>query len=182
MSAKTNIRAFIESLDKDTIITTRDLLGFGTRRAVDNAVSDLVKRGEIVRIMPGVFSLPGSQRKVSLKELAIIKAESFGHQISEHTFDLASEIPDNEVWFATTGSNSSFKFGSITIKFKPTSRRKIAHALAGLDNGRTCGFARSEQPIILPNEKNKPLRSQAKPIRAPAHVKCGIYCSRWGRI
>ncbi|MCA9803633.1 MAG: hypothetical protein KC777_16790 [Cyanobacteria bacterium HKST-UBA02] len=123
MSAKTIIRAFISTLEKDTIFTTRDLLSFGTRGAVDNAVSDLVKREEIVRIMPGVFSLPGSQRKVSLKELAIIKAESFGREISEHTFDPPSGIPDNEVWFATTGSNSSFKFGSMTIKFKPTKRR-----------------------------------------------------------
>ncbi|MBK9142080.1 MAG: hypothetical protein IPM23_06255 [Candidatus Melainabacteria bacterium] len=155
MSTTTRIRAFIEGLDKDSIFTTRDLLSFGTRSAVDNAICKLVKVEEIVRIMPGIFSLPGSQRQVSLKELAIIKAESFGHQISEHTFDLTSEIPDNEVWFATTGSNSSFKFGSITIKFKPTSRRKIAHALAGLDTNRTCGFARSEPPI-LPNEKIHP--------------------------
>lgn len=132
MSTSARIRAFIKKLDRDTIFTTRDLLTFGRRSAVDNAVYNLVNRGEIVRIVPGVFSLPGSKRKLSLKELAIIKAKSFGRRIVKHASEIASdlgiassEIPDDEVWFATSGSKSAFKFGLITIRFKPTCQRKM---------------------------------------------------------
>ncbi|MGD9679865.1 MAG: DUF6088 family protein [Candidatus Obscuribacterales bacterium] len=132
MSAVARIRAFIAKLDQDTIFTTRDLLTFGTRSSVDNAVYDLVKLQEIVRIVPGVFSLPGRQQKPTLNELAIIKAKSFGHRIIKHASYIASElgidqsrVPDDEVWFATSGSTSQFKFGDITIKFKPTSARKM---------------------------------------------------------
>lgn len=132
MSTTARIRDFIKKLDRDTIFTTRDLLTFGTRSSVDNAVYNLVKREEIVRIIPGVFSLPGSKRKLSLQELAIIKAKSFGHRIIKHASEIASDlglasskIPENEVWFATSGSKSAFKFGSIKIRFKPTCARKM---------------------------------------------------------
>ncbi|MBK9145514.1 MAG: hypothetical protein IPM23_23830 [Candidatus Melainabacteria bacterium] len=132
MSTVAKVRAFIANLDQDAIFTTRDILTFGTRSSVDNAIYDLVKLKKIIRIVPGVFSLPGSQRKPSLKELAIIKAESFGRRIIKHASAIASElgiapsaIPDDEVWFATNGSTSAFKFGDITIKFKPTSVRKM---------------------------------------------------------
>jgi len=132
MSTTARIRDFIKKLDRDTIFTTRDLLTFGTRSSVDNAVYNLVNREEMVRIIPGVFSLPGSKRKLSLKELAIIKAKSFGHRIIKHASEIASDlglassrVPDNEVWFATSGSKSAFKFGSIKIRFKPTCARKM---------------------------------------------------------
>lgn len=132
MSTTARIRDFIKKLDRDTIFTTRDLLTFGTRSSVDNAVYNLVNREEMVRIIPGVFSLPGSKRKLSLKELAIIKAKSFGHRIIKHASEIASDlglassrVPDNEVWFATSGSKSGFKFGSIKIRFKPTCARKM---------------------------------------------------------
>ncbi|MGD9682129.1 MAG: DUF6088 family protein [Candidatus Obscuribacterales bacterium] len=132
MSTTARIRDFIKKLDRDAVFTTRDLLTFGTRSSVDNAVYNLVKGQEMVRIIPGVFSLPGSKRKLSLKELAIIKAKSFGHRIIKHASEIASglglaslEIPDDEVWFATSGSKSAFKFGSIKIRFKPTCARKM---------------------------------------------------------
>lgn len=135
MSTIGKIRSYLASRDREHLLTTRDLLGLGTRSAVDNAVSRLVYREELIRIIPGVFRLPGRTRKVSLHELATVKAKSFGRTIIRHAADIAFELdisavnrPENEVWFATSGNTSSFRIGHLTVRFKPTSHRKMTLA------------------------------------------------------
>jgi|GEM_PF-1460494 len=135
MSTIRRIRSYLASLDPELLLTTRDLLGFGTRSAVDNAVSRLVYREELYRIIPGVFRLPGRTRKVSLHELATVKARSFGRTLIKHAADIAFELdisscsrPANEVWFATSGNTSSFKIGHLRVRFKPTCLRRMTLA------------------------------------------------------
>lgn len=132
MSTITDIVSYARALPPDSIFTTRELLSFGSRSAVDNAIYRLVHRLEIVRIIPGVFRLPDSTRVVTLEELAIVKARSFGRQLIKHASDIVSELgiapgsrKPGEVWFATNGSNSAFTFGSTKIYFKQTSSRRM---------------------------------------------------------
>jgi hypothetical protein len=50
------IRKHFEALPVDKLCTSRDLLCFGTRSAVDNAVHELKKSGEIFSLARGVFN------------------------------------------------------------------------------------------------------------------------------
>jgi hypothetical protein len=125
------IRKHIEALPVDKLFTSRDLLCYGTRSAVDNTVYELKKSGEIVSVTRGVFKKKQRVKPVTVLELATVKAESFGRQIITHAANIAGQLgllPQKELehHFATNGRTSSFKFSSIVIHFKGTSTRKMS--------------------------------------------------------
>lgn len=133
MSVIEDIRKHISELPQDMLFTTRDLLNYGPRSAIDNAIYKLVQNEEIVRIVPGVFKNPLRSKPVEFLELARVKAQSFGRDIITHPVDAAVQVgllfeTDNiglHVLFATNGRTSKFRFGPFTIHFKGTSSRKM---------------------------------------------------------
>jgi len=125
------IRRHIFRLPSGRLFTTRELLGYGTRVAVDQTISKLVRKGIIVRLARGVFTRQDSDlTNISAIDVARVKAQSFGKQIAAWGGQLARELglpsdAEPEQIFSVNGSSSSFKFGKITIHFRKTAARKL---------------------------------------------------------
>ncbi len=139
------IRRHISGLKQDEPFTTRELITYGSRRAIDNCIFRLVEGGEIHRLARGVFvkiRANGSHKKFTIEEIAHIKANSFGRKLHTHPFKKAKElavimglIRPHEKWkgetqeiettFEISGPSSSFIYEGKRIYFKRTTRRKI---------------------------------------------------------
>src|SRR5262245_29719176 len=92
MSTLAKIRDYIQQLPRDSLFTSRDLVCFGTRPSVDNAVYNLVKAKEIIRVARGMFHRPERRKPVSVLEAAKAKAQSFGREIITHALDIACKM------------------------------------------------------------------------------------------
>ena len=122
----------IRSLPADAIITTRELLIYGTRSAVDTTLSRMVADNFLVRLARGVFvkdsgSIPG------VAEIAAAKARAFGLRITKHAehilreLNLASGV-NTELQYAKNGGSSSFATVHGRVHMKGISERKMALA------------------------------------------------------
>lgn len=128
MSTISSIRTHLRFIGKDDLFATRDVLHCGSRHCVDQALHIMVKNGELVRWANGVFSHPFASPPRP-EEVARIKATTRGDSLTPWP-----AVPTGDGWervgkgetFGTTGSTSSFKFGSLRIRFKHTRMRKLA--------------------------------------------------------
>ncbi len=125
------VREYMASLSYEALFTSRDLLSFGTRSQVDNAVHSLAKSGEIVKATRGVFARRERTQPFSVVEVATVKAQSFGRRIISHAANIAEKIGllqtrDAEHYFAIDGKTSSFRFGQVVIHLKGISLQKMA--------------------------------------------------------
>jgi hypothetical protein len=85
------IFTFVYRLNDGDVFTTRDVLGFGSRAAVDNALKRFVARGLITRLARGVFMRSfGTTRKISIEEIARVKAAAFKKSVAQT--DAAAEV------------------------------------------------------------------------------------------
>jgi len=131
MYTTTFIRRHIFRLPVGRLFTSREFLLYGTRAAVDQALSRLVRKGLIVRLARGVFIRQDSDvRRISPIDVARAKAESFGKQLAVWGGHLASKLglvaegPPEQI-FSINGSSSSFKFGKITVYLRKVCARKM---------------------------------------------------------
>ncbi len=56
------IKAYAEALPEGATLSAKELLHLGERAAIDQSLSRLVKRGELLRVKRGVFALPVETR------------------------------------------------------------------------------------------------------------------------
>jgi hypothetical protein len=89
--ASYNIIQHILNLYPTAIFTTRDVLQYGTRSAVDQCLHRLVKARFIFRLARGMF-VRDPHVKVSIAEIARIKAVAFGRRILDHAAKILDEI------------------------------------------------------------------------------------------
>jgi hypothetical protein len=140
MQTTSFILRHINSLPVSQLFSTRDLLCYGGRSAVDKALSRLVKRGYIERYARGVFMKASwGSRKPSPLDIASTKARAFGKIIFQHFGDFAARLglinPDpTRHTFDTTGYTSSFltKYGAIQFKKIGPRKAKLGDSTAGL--------------------------------------------------
>lgn len=134
------IRKHIFGLKKNQIFTTRDMLGYGTRTAVDKVMSQLVRLGEIIRVARGVFIRNDIDHEIPTPfEIAVAKAKSFNKQIvligedalvalgvthRRPNVDLKDKRADQV--YGTSGRTSTFHCGDMKIRFVGYAQRKIA--------------------------------------------------------
>lgn len=139
------IRRHLRGLEVDEPFTTRDLLNYGNRSAIDDCIYRLIQENAIHRIARGVFvrTRPnGSYPWFTEREVAEIKANSFGRKLQTHPFKKAKEIAIRlgmiklgQKWigecnkldstYEISGPSSSFMYQGKRIYFKKTTRRKI---------------------------------------------------------
>ena len=132
MSCHRNIVAFINRLPPDCWFATRQVLEFGTREAVDQALYRLVKCGFLTRIAWGVFTLRIDQPK-ALEPLAVaaFKANVFKKTVAVHGQDIARKLGlihygSDGPTFAVYGVSSSFQSVDQKISLKNFAARKIS--------------------------------------------------------
>lgn len=101
----------ILQLPKTKIFTTRDMLIYGTRAAVDSAMSRMVRSGSIVRLARGVF-VKCLSNKPTLIDIVQAKANAYRTTVKTHVevfFKELNLIPyDRDMTFARVGHSTSF--------------------------------------------------------------------------
>lgn len=132
MYTSTFIRRHILRLPEGAIFSTREVLNYGRRSAVDQCLHRLVKTSRIIRLAWGLFMKNdvGASRPSPLT-VATEKARAFGRQIVIEPADAAkflnlTGIGNQKVTYATQGHSSSFRYGSIIIFLKGICPRKMA--------------------------------------------------------
>ncbi|MBA3856412.1 MAG: hypothetical protein C0507_05825 [Cyanobacteria bacterium PR.3.49] len=115
MSTAGNIRAYIEGLPLQQIFSTREVLHYGSRGAVDQVLYRMVESCFIIRLAWGLFykSIDGKDIP-SVEKIAEKKAAVFCKQIIKHGKDAAVELKiieqgnDKTVYSVPGSSSSSF--------------------------------------------------------------------------
>ena len=109
------IRAHIDRLPEDAIVTTRDLLQYGFRNTIDKSLSRLVDTKVLARVARGVFIKYGSPEPSPL-QAAIAKAKAFGKDLVTHgqeiarEFQLTDRAESPQLIYQVKGRSSSFLF------------------------------------------------------------------------
>ncbi len=105
------INRHLHQLSSTEIFTTRHMLIYGTRSAIDSALSRMVANGQIFRLARGVFvkSLSG---KPTLAQIVEAKLKAFGGKIAVHGMNILSSFylaRKDPYTFAKNGSSRSFE-------------------------------------------------------------------------
>jgi Family of unknown function (DUF6088) len=131
MSTSAFIKRHIFKLPADVIFSTRDMLNYGPRAAVDQCLYRLVKSGRIIRLAWGTFIKEEYDGPLpTTLEVAKAKAEAFGRKIISHAADTAKRLGltkfgNERTTYAINGGSSSFKYKEQVIHFKGISARKL---------------------------------------------------------
>ena len=134
MGPTSMIRRHISGVPSGVLFTTRDLLTYGGRSAVDNAISRMVTRGTIHRVARGVFvRSPMVVSKLSALEIARAKAGAFAKEIAsfgddEGEFDFVRMNQGRKkarFRFSVSGSSSQFQSVVGVIVLCQASARKM---------------------------------------------------------
>jgi hypothetical protein len=118
-----DIRAHIDALPHDQVLTTREFLEYGFRNTVDKTLSRLVKDEVLVRIARGVFIKATSPIPPPLK-VALVKAKAFGKELVTHGQEIAREFQlvdggeKPQLVYQVKGRSSSFGFLTQRIYMK----------------------------------------------------------------
>ncbi|HEY9756089.1 MAG TPA: hypothetical protein V6C97_13060 [Oculatellaceae cyanobacterium] len=112
--ATAGILDHIERLNPKAMFTTRDVLQYGSRGAVDTCLYRLVKAGTIRRLARGVFIRDRNARPRT-EEIANVKAMTFGKRIHKPATAILQELRiissnnPNQSHFVVTGHSSTFE-------------------------------------------------------------------------
>lgn len=130
MSTTLFIRRHIYALPDSTPFSTRSLLCYGSRTAVDKALYRMVKTRFIERLARGVFvRVRRSRMHIGIEEIASVKARAFGKVILPHALNHAVDsglMPKrHEYVLDTLGYSSSFGTIYTRVRFKKVTPRKF---------------------------------------------------------
>ncbi len=131
-SAISYTRRFIAQLDTGELFTTRDLLGFGSRAAIDQCIYRLVKSSRILRVMRGVFIRNDPGIKLPpIEAVAKVKIESFGRKFFMAPVNAARKLQieegnHDETIYATDGNSTAFHYNGVRITVVGLAQRKLA--------------------------------------------------------
>lgn len=131
MSTASFIRQHIEQLPAHKIFSTRELLHYGSRAAVDTTLYRLVLLGDIVRLTSGIF-VRKNVVAITTGQVAHKKAAVFGKKLIITGEQAAGQCgllpsPQNITSYATDGSSSKFCYrpDNTIITFTQIAPRKF---------------------------------------------------------
>ncbi len=118
---------YIDEMPKGTPAGAKELLHLGSRDAVDQTLSRLVRRGELVRAGRGLYLRPvksrfGTHPPEALKVVEAL-AERRGERVAPHgamaanQLGLTTQVPVREVYL-TSGRSRSLKLGAQVIELR----------------------------------------------------------------
>ena len=136
MSTAATIRNQVLQIRRGKPFTNTRFLKLGSRASVDKALSRLVEKGVIRRVIRGVFVRPEKSRYVvgdvmpgSHRVVEAI-AKDRGETIQIHgaeavrRFRLSTQMPMIPIYY-TSGPSRKFKVGNLPVILRHTSRRKL---------------------------------------------------------
>jgi hypothetical protein len=133
MSTATGVRKHIRSLPRGALFATQDLCSLGNRDSIDQCLSRMVAKGEIVRWARGVFARAEEANRIpSAEEVARVKARAFGKQIKVgNAKSPGSTVQANRsANFLVDGRSSSFVFNKrVRIRMHGTAKRNLVKPL-----------------------------------------------------
>jgi hypothetical protein len=139
------IRQRIKKMPLGKPFTPKNLLGYGTREAVGQTLSRLVKAGDIARLTRGVYARPEVSRFVGNvmpepMQVAEAIAKTSGAIVQVHgaeaarRLELTTQVPIQAI-FSTSGPSRRIQLGAQEIRLQHVCQRKLALA------GRPAGLA-----------------------------------------
>ncbi len=150
----TAIRAEFEEVPVGTLVPTGRLLRYGTRAAVDQALTRLVRSGKIKRAARGVYYQPKVSRLVGevppeLRAVVQAVAENSGEAIAAHGAEaanqlgLSTQVPLSPVML-TSGRSRTLRVGNLAMRLQHASAKELRLA------GRPAGTALSALRYLGP--------------------------------
>lgn len=158
------IRAYVATIPEGQPFTVRELLSIGPRTAVDQAVSRMVRTGEIERAVRGVYSRPkmspafGRKVPVEPEKVVTALARSNGTKVqaqgaeAARRFGLTTQMPLRPV-YATTGRSRRLRVGSreVLLRHASPQRMELAGRPAGEALAALLYLGRSEVTVEVIN-------------------------------
>lgn len=137
------IRQRIENIPLGEPFTPTAFLEFGARASVDQTLSRLAKAGQIARLTRGVYVRPKESRYINRVmpepfKIAEAIARTTGATVQVHgaeaarRLEISTQVPTQPVFY-TSGPSRRFRIGTLEVRLKHTSPRKLA--LAGQPAG-----------------------------------------------
>jgi hypothetical protein len=132
MSTAQLVRQFVKAQPLGEPFTPAALLQFGTRKAIDLELARLAKSAVIMRSARGIYVRPKSNKYVGIVQpepfkIAMVRAggnvEVHGAEAARH-FGLSTQVQVQPVYY-TTGPSRRIQYGSILIRLKHISSRKL---------------------------------------------------------
>jgi hypothetical protein len=124
-----------ESLPEGGVLSPREFLHLGSRPAINQALSRLIKAGKLLRVARGIYVAPVSTRfgtRAPAREKVVkAMAEQSGHIVAPHgalaanTFGLTQQVPMREVYL-TSGRTRKLKLGRLEVLLKHAPRWMLA--------------------------------------------------------
>jgi len=143
MTVTGKVRRHVEAQPIGEPFVVSAFLSYGSRAAVDQALSRLARSGAIERVSRGVYVRPKTSRFAgkllpSPEKVVDAIAAATGERVQIHgaeaarRFGLTTQAPLRSV-FSTTGPARRLRVGAVEVRLKHTSARKLA--LAGRPSG-----------------------------------------------
>lgn len=149
------IKAYAEALPEGATVSAKALLHLGERAAVDQALSRLVRRGELMRVRRGLFALPVKtqfgQRAPSVRAVVESITKATGERVSvsgasaANILGLSTQNPSRQI-FWTSGPSRHLKLGAQNVELKhvPSWQLRAPNSKAGHAFRALAYFGRSE--------------------------------------
>jgi hypothetical protein len=136
MTITEHVKNAVEELPVGEPLANKELLQIGTRAAVDQCLSRLVKAGVIARVSRGVYVKPRMNRYVGAvtpgtNEIVKAKLQAENETVQIHgaeaarQMQLSTQVPTQPIFY-TSGSSREFRVGNQRVKLKHVSPRKLA--------------------------------------------------------
>ncbi len=125
MSISIEIKQVIASKPPGSVFSCADFLALGSRAAVDQALTRLVRAGVLVRIARGLYGTVDAA--VEAQALARVITRKTGEQVGLAPLSVASGTGGSEVdvEVPTTGHSRIIKAGGQTLRLRHMSQRKV---------------------------------------------------------
>lgn len=140
MNTTEHIRQRALASPEGVLISANELLAFGSRDAVDAALSRLARRGELLRVEQGRYVSPVRTRYgVRAPEVeAVVRAWGRSHFVpvepsgaaAANGLGMTTQVPVESVWL-TTGSSSVLTVGHTRVELRNAPTWKVLPGHAG---------------------------------------------------
>lgn len=161
-----SIKAFAASLPEGATVSAKELLHLGERAAVDQALSRLARRGELMRVRRGLFALPVKtrfgERPPSVEAVVEHIVQTTGETVSAsgasaaNMLGLSTQNPTRQVYW-TSGRSRRLKLGaqSVELHHVPNWQLRAPQSRAGHALRAMAYYGRSEAKQVLHRLKSQ---------------------------